>query len=207
MARIAIVGNAPFDADYSVAIDQADFVVRFNNAHGFGKDRGSKIDDLFLVNCGGQALEWLQTDDFWKRPQVVATPKVTLPIAVRRDHELSGIGATDSPDIVDGVNFEREMRAKLVSMSKAVSTLPTKSYDDSRQVLEDLNRDAFLGEPSSGFLAILHYFRNVQPDDIIEIFGFGFAGWQGHAWHLEREWVEQQSKLERLIWHRPPHAS
>lgn len=206
MARIAIVGNAPFQVDYAAAIDQADTVVRFNNAHGYDGNRGSKIDDLFLVNCGGQALEWLQTEDFWKQPHVVATPKVTLPIAVRSDHSFKESEVKDILDTVDGVNFEQEMRARLVSMSKTVSTLPIRSYRDGRQVLEDLNSDAFSGEPSSGFLAILHYFRNVLPDDVIELFGFGFAGWQGHAWHLERAWVEHKSKSERLIWHGPPHA-
>ena len=51
--RIAIVGNAPTEEDWSSLIDGADYVVRFNNAFGYGGVTGTRSDELYLINCGG----------------------------------------------------------------------------------------------------------------------------------------------------------
>ncbi|WP_299567610.1 glycosyltransferase family 29 protein [uncultured Sulfitobacter sp.] len=204
MTKIAIVGNAPFKIDLADDIDQADIVVRFNNAHGFGQDRGARVDDLFLVNCGGQPLEWMRTQDFWDQPHVIATPKVTLPIASQSGNEFATWDKAGNPTEIDGVNIENELRTKLERMGKVVQTLPRQTYSKACRTVANPDGSFTSAEPSTGFLAIFHYLNTARQDDVIELFGFGFAGWDGHAWQRECAWVEQQEAIGKLIWRRPP---
>ena len=201
MTKIAIVGNAPSDVDYADDIDASELVVRFNNAYGFEQHRGSRIDDLYLVNCGGQPLEWLQTEGFWDQSHIVATPHITLPIASGSEENTFPSTLRAPSDNVDGLNFEIAMRVRLEGMGKTVRTLPFSTYLQACELVSGPRSATLIAEPSTGFLAIYHYLKNTGPDDVITLFGFGFAGWQGHAWHRERAWVEHRQYNGRLVWH------
>ena len=192
--RIAIVGNAPGGDDLSGPIDAADRVVRFNNAFGFGTTRGARIDDLYLVNAGGQPREWLETPAFWQRPVLRHTPHVTLPIPVE-----------DAPpqDVdPDGRNFGPELRDRLTAVGKRVEIL---GEAHRTRAVSELMRFGARADvtPSTGFLATVLYRARAPEGAVIELFGFGFEGWPGHDWAAERRWVQAAARAGRLIWHAP----
>lgn len=201
MRRIAIVGNAPNETDLSQDIDAADTVVRFNNAFGYGGVRGSKVDDLFLINCGGQPNEWLNSSEFWQRAYVVRTPKVTLPIPYDPNAMPLPIDHGCHHACLDGVNFEPDLRARLERMGKVVRVLPRNVYQTSRDILTDRSAVGSKVVPSTGFLSILDYLDRCQPDCAIELYGFAFAGWDGHVWSRERQWIERRHFTGELTWH------
>jgi len=64
---VALVGNAPDPTERAAGIDAADWVVRFNNAAGFGGVTGRRTTHLALVNHGGQMREWLADPAFGER--------------------------------------------------------------------------------------------------------------------------------------------
>ena len=191
---VVLVGNAPDPADRAALVDGASHVVRFNDAFGFGSSTGRRLDDLFLVNCGGQMREWLNDPGFERRPQVAAARRIMLPLAPGdRPPE-----PTDDP-FADHLNHADEAVRRLSSADREVRIVPRADYESTCAALgiaPDGDR-----APSTGFLALQHY-RRTMPQRRIELVGFGFAGWDGHAWDAERRWVEERLNPERLVWHR-----
>lgn len=201
LKRIAVVGNAPTEKDLCSHIDGADRVVRFNNAFGYGGVTGTRIDDLHLVNCGGQPLEWLRSDTFWTRDYLVRTTQITLPLAApdrRRRLSSADDGRCQS---TDGLNFEWDLRDALKRLGKTVRTLPTETVDAAVEVLRGLGGDGKQITPSTGYLAVYDYLEQCGRDTVIDLYGFSFAGWCGHSWACEKAWVLQQQKTGRLCWH------
>ncbi len=115
--RIAIVGNAPETGDHAAAIDAADWVVRFNNAAGFGEATGSRVTHLALVNHGGQMREWLEDPGFLDRrpcgpPGASCSPSpASLPSTV--------------PQGEDGRDWTAEAEARLGTLGVPVAVLPS----------------------------------------------------------------------------------
>lgn len=199
--EIAIVGNGPIEGDAAGAIDGADWVVRFNKAAGFGGPTGRRVDDLFLVNCGGQALEWLRDGAFWRSAPVAAARRVTLPVA--RGDAGSGLWtfARTPPDEPDGINYEHDMRRRLRRCRRPcrVRTLPETHR---RRAIDALVRAGPRQTnpiwPSTGFLALYWYDRTIRPDTRLTLYGFGFTGWSGHSWARERAWVMARVRSGRM---------
>lgn len=197
MREIALVGNGPLGGWSAAVIDAADHVVRFNRARGFGAEAGSRVDDLFLVNCGGQMHEWLHDDAFWRSPAVAAARRVTLPVAADRPEPGLWRWPRLAPDARHGVNFERDVHARL--RGRAVRTLPDGTR---RAAIQSLRRTgpAPRGRiwPSTGFLALFAYDRDLAPDARLTLHGFGFDGASWHDWARERAWVEARAATGRI---------
>jgi Glycosyltransferase family 29 (sialyltransferase) len=66
VSRIAVVGNAISEYEFSNEIDSANIVVRFNNPFGLDVNNGSRTDIHIITNGGKTAEKWLVTPP-WAR--------------------------------------------------------------------------------------------------------------------------------------------
>lgn len=187
---VAVVGNAPELADQSGSIDAADWVVRFNNAAGFDGPAGCRVTHLALVNHGGQMREWLDDPGFAGRPVVRAARHVIFPFARKVE--------TPEHQDADGRDWTEEAEARLKPLGATISILPDPIRREAGQILRPSHRKAV---PSTGFLVVLHLLRSLPPSVTIDVHGFGFEGWGGHAFATERRWFERQRDAGRLRLH------
>ena len=196
---VAFVGNGPVGAGAAQAIDGADWVVRFNGAPHFGGPAGRRVDDLFLVNVGGQPREWLEADAFWRSPHVTSAARVTLP--VQSAAQSPGLAAARAGrEHVDGINFEHDLRARLDVLGMRVRTLPDPVRRDAMRALGQ-HEPSPRHWPSTGFLALFWYDGALDPEVRFDLHGFGFAGARHHAWPAERAWAERRARAGRLrLW-------
>ena len=207
MREIAFVGNAPVETDIADRVDGADRVVRFNKARGFGGPTGRRVDDLFLVNVGGQMREWLDDPAFWQAAPVAAARRVTLPVACHDPGSGLALAARAGPGSDDGINYENDVRRRLRGRPGLVRTLPEWVR------LAAIRALAATGPvpsrpiwPSTGFLA-LYWYDLAEPDDVrLSVHGYGFSGWPGHPWDRERAWVLRRARAGRLRLHDPAAA-
>ncbi|WMS44541.1 hypothetical protein RDV64_09200 [Acuticoccus sp. MNP-M23] len=194
------MGNAPGTGDIAAAVDGADKVVRFNNARGFGGETGTAVDELYLINSGGQMREWLADAVFLARPVVAATRCITLPIAPETGALFP---PSNEPEGEDSRNFAPEACARFRAAGKAVRVLPASRYRAACEALGLLPLKPGSRTPSTGFLAIYAAFGALPADATLALYGFGFDGWEGHPFDREREFVERHSG-DRLVWHSLP---
>ena len=123
-ASLAVVGNAPGTGAAAV-IDAAEYVVRFNNAAGFGAATGSRVTHLALVNRGGQMREWLEDRHFLKRPVVRAAQAFILPFPMLPDEH-------NRPE---PICWTREALALLRPTGRPVHILPETLHERARDLL------------------------------------------------------------------------
>ncbi|KQT68930.1 MULTISPECIES: glycosyltransferase family 29 protein [unclassified Aureimonas] len=188
---IAIVGNAPDMADQGGRIDAADWVVRFNNASGFGAHAGRRVTHLALVNHGGQMREWLDDPGFISRPVVRAAGSILFPFARKA-------GPLEDPD-ADGRCWTAEAEARLGPLGSSMTILPFDVHRKAEAILR--TRDRPYAVPSTGFLVALHVLSALPASTRVGLYGFGFAGWSGHHWQGERAHFEALRKAGRLDLH------
>lgn len=224
---VAIVGNAPEMADQAARIDAADWVVRFNNAAGFGGCAGRRVTHLVLVNHGGQMREWLSDPAFTRRSAVQDAETILFPFGrkplppmaersdtigpdcspscfmarreqreeVKHEGAWHDAGAEPSED-EDGRCWTWEAEVMLAPLGKRVEILPAVVRDEAEAILGSNGHPP--PPPSTGFLVALYLARTLPAAVRIDIHGFGFAGWSGHAWERERQWFESQAAAGRL---------
>ncbi|WP_279478842.1 hypothetical protein [Aureimonas sp. SK2] len=176
--HIAIVGNAPELGACGEAIDAADWVVRFNNAAGFGAASGRRVTHLALVNHGGQMREWLEDPGFLDRPVVRAAGAFLFPFARK----------PPAPADEDGRDWTEEAEARLAPLGAPISVLPASVHREAAALLHTPGRRP--PAPSTGFLVSLHLLRRFGGTVTIDVHGFGFEGWDGHDFVRERRWFE-----------------
>lgn len=188
-ASLAVVGNAP-GTGAAAAIDAAEYVVRFNNAAGFGVATGSRVTHLALVNRGGQMREWLGDRHFLKRPVVRAAQAFILPFPMLPDEH-------NRPE---PICWTRDALALLRPTGRPVHILPETLHERARTLLAP--RTEGRPNPSTGFLVTLALLlarsHGAAP---IHAYGFGFDGWPGHPWAAERAWFAEQEAAGRLHFH------
>ncbi|MBB3948895.1 hypothetical protein [Aureimonas jatrophae] len=185
-AEVAIVGNAPGADDHAGAIDAADWVVRFNNAAGFGGPAGRRTTHLALVNRGGQMREWLEDRAFTQRPLLTGAGSFLLPFPpdAGRAHAASA----------DGRDWTRPAMRTLRALGRPVRLLPHALHRQARHCLR-AEHGAEEPNPSTGFLVAFHIHRQLRGTETrIRIYGFGFAGWPGHPWAAERDWFAARER-------------
>ncbi|WP_294645654.1 glycosyltransferase family 29 protein [uncultured Aureimonas sp.] len=178
--RIAIVGNAPELGDCGAAIDAADWVVRFNNAAGFRACAGRRVTHLALVNHGGQMREWLEDPRFLDRPAVRAAETFLFPFPRKP--------ASVRPENEDGRDWTDEAKARLGPLGRPITLLPATVHREAAALIH--TPGGAPPPPSTGFLVSLHLLRRYGGMVEIDVYGFGFAGWDGHDWARERRWFE-----------------
>lgn len=201
--RTVLVGNAPMRERVADLVDGADRVVRFNRARGVGTSSGSRTDELWLVNHGGQMAEWLADGALGDVAAVAAGATVVLPIPMLPGHVAAcaaRVAATDagaSPD-ADRINHVDEAHRVLADGGHVVERLGIDDYRGAQRALGA--PDPGVGEhyPSTGFIAIVRTLARATTGDRVELVGFTFEGWRGHSWNAERRWVEARAREGRL---------
>ncbi|MFP5076200.1 hypothetical protein ACLE20_02740 [Rhizobium sp. YIM 134829] len=185
MKRTAIIGNAPEFDGSAYDLDAYDHIVRFNNTAGLGTRAGGRTDELLLVSRGGQPAEWLADPGFVERRAVRDATQITLvfPPSTKSEDECHAHGLigrlTPLGKIIGWIDAETEARARAALIGHGG------------------NPKAAL---SSGYL---YTFRLLEAGSASapHVFGFGFEGWDGHAWAAERAWFEASHDAGRLVLH------
>lgn len=186
MTRTAIIGNAPEFDGRDLDIDGYDYVVRFNNTAGLGSTSGTKTSRLVLVSRGGQPAEWLADPTFLERKAVREAECVTLVFPPSRKPEdechANGLRQRLEPlgKTIDWIDAATEKRARAALFSHGACTTSA---------------------VSSGFLYCFGMLEDGTSTASFDIFGFGFDGWEGHAWGAERAWFEAAHNAGRLVLH------
>lgn len=175
---IAIVGNAPGMSDRAARIDAADWVVRFNNPAGFGGPSGRRITHLALVNHGGQMREWLEDPSFVARACVRDARTILFPFP----RKAAPLAANDE----DGRDWTDEAIARLAPHDTPVEILPPEVHRAAAALLP--GQGGTRPAPSTGLLVALHLVFRFGGRTAIDVYGFGFEGWEAHDWARERRW-------------------
>jgi hypothetical protein len=165
-------------------------VVRFNNAYGFGGHRGGKVSDLFLINCGGQMEEWLETRALEGRSSFRLADRIVLPIPPASS---SNKAPQEEASEKDAANHGRAAQRRFTELGKDVLFLP-------RHVEAECRTLTGGAPPSTGLIA-LHWLLGAGEGCPISCFGFGFAGWSGHDFSREEAYfrkAEAEGKLRLL---------
>ena len=195
-ASVAIVGNAATKG-WAAQIDASDWVVRFNNAPGFGTATGRRVTHLALVNHGGQMAEWLGDPNFTRRPVVSEAGAFILPFARKETQSANA----------DGRCWTDAAMTRLSHLKRPVTILPEAVRAQAQEIVR--GDGASTPAPSTGLLATLHMLRTLGTSTCLDIYGFGFSGWSGHAFDRERAFFEQMrldGRLRLQPLQRPRHA-
>jgi len=201
--RVVLVGNAPLCRSIAGLVDTADHVVRFNKVRGHGGTSGSRTDELYLINHGGQMAEWLATDELAEHRALRTATTVVLPVPMlpghlspRRARALER--ATGIETAPDRINHLDEARARFARSGHAIVAVGVAEYRGAQRALYELLPAADERYPSTGFIAVHRTLARARPDERIELVGFAFEGWRGHSWNAERRWVTAREREGRL---------
>ena len=200
-----IIGNAPIDERIAELVDGADHVVRFNRTRGFGGASGSRTDELWLINHGGQMAEWLAEDTLTALPAVAVARTIVLPVPMLPGH-LSAVQARrrerDRRETVDPdrVNHLSEAQRRLENDGRTVTRVSASEYGAARRALAASSGTSGPCHPSTGFIAIHRTLTRAGagPTERVTLCGFTFEGWRGHSWDAERRWVLEREREGRL---------
>ncbi len=202
---VAVVGNAPEVRRIGALVDRADWVFRFNNTHGLGGTTGRRLTHLFLMNFGNQTREWLDDPAFHRRPAIARAQHVVLPIDPGDAERLCPTPLPRKRQ--DGEHdWTPELSARLRRRPRPIWLLRDPLFFAARAALR---AHGAAGEviPSTGFLSLFLLRRHQEWRKVrIDVHGFGFAGWDGHAWDAERRWTESEAGRGGLVLHPVPQA-
>ena len=208
--RTVLVGNAPLRSDVGDLVDSADTVVRFNGARGFQGASGSRTDQLWLINHGGQMAEWLERGDLAERPAVRAAGHIVLPVPMLPGHLCSTAVATGKPagsgtpcagHDPDRINHLAAARELLSRAGHRVRALSVTEYRAAQDALASRCGNEAERFPSTGFIALHRTVHRLAANERVELVGFTFQGWRGHSWEAERRWVGANIRGGRVTLH------
>jgi hypothetical protein len=218
MKSLIIVGSAPLEKNLSPFIDACDCVIRFNNCKNYGGNSGRKTDILFLSNSGDPANH--PTLDFMLKERSPEEVETELPYLSRARHvwfvrppsaELLDFLKNRIPDSVplkkaelQNNSHQRELAAEIVRALKIPEEkVRHVSAEFHASVWDKLMRygstEAVL--PSTGIVAIETILLGRQWEIYKKkyITGFGWTGWEGHPWGLEKQLAEDYLTLGKLL--------
>ncbi|MGU3576183.1 hypothetical protein ACLBWZ_11650 [Brucellaceae bacterium C25G] len=195
---LVLVGNAPLTADLSDKIDNADYVVRFNDANHPRQLGGTKTDLLMVAATSKHMQKRLQEPDFIELPVFKAAQEIMLPLhpsIIEKYHP--------KPNILSRLKGRRadwtHQTVDIIGLYKDIRIMSPQFYMQACAELGIAEKDMKKLFPSTGFLGIWHILqtRNVNEWDV-RICGFTWEGWKRHAWDAERQWIEQKINKGRL---------
>jgi len=210
MPKLIIVGSAPLDRDFSRFIENCDCVVRFNNCKNYGGFSGTRTDILFLSNSGDPAMH--RTLAFLLQDRTPDQVQREMPYV----HKANTVWFVRprNPELLEHLNSKIEdnvpMKAAEIGYNRHGRDLAgeiTRSLkipeDKIRIVSPAFHSDIWerlisLGPteavvPSTGIIGI----ETVLKDPMFKkykqkfLLGFGWEGWIGHPWELEKKLVQK----------------
>ena len=194
--RMVIVGNGPLSVDLAPLIDEADFVLRFNQPKF---PVGSRTDCLFLTNANKPMQFWLGSDDFLASPVFRRAREIVLPYhpAIIRRY----FPKPNPLSLLKGRRADWTLAAieSFGAAGKDVRVLSTRFYDEGCDALSLPQAQRRTVFPSTGFFGIRFALEHFAVDAWrIELCGFTWEGWKRHAWADERRWVSERIGEGRL---------
>ncbi len=186
-----IVGNGSLEHDLSEAIDNADFVMRFNEPNLADDKSGSRTDVLMLA-ASSKALHRRMADPAFLENAALKSAKVLMlayhPEVIRKYHPRPNIFQRLRGRRADWTTQAIELMGHA---GKEIRIMPPQFYADGCAELgiaTSRMRNVF---PSTGFLGIRYALANFPASEWqISLCGFGWQGWKRHDWQNERSWVE-----------------
>ncbi|HET6674184.1 MAG TPA: glycosyltransferase family 29 protein [Nitrospiraceae bacterium] len=191
--RVAVVGNAPLETDYSAQIDACDIVIRFNAAPEYGRNAGLKTTILFLMNSGKTTQQRLKDPAFLDSALIGGAERVYLPYhpeIIRKYHP--------KPNLLSRLKGRRadltwEIIRKLGERQKRVTILPPQFYEESCAELGIPEADRTHVFPSTGFLGLRYASVSYPaPSWQIKACAFQWEGWKRHNWQEESRWFKDR---------------
>lgn len=195
---LVLVGNAPLGSDLSQSIDNADYVVRFNDAqHPVGQS-GTKTDLLMVAATSKHMQRRLQEPDFMQSPVFKAAQEILLPY-----HPSIIAKYHPQPNILSRLKGRRadwtHQTIDIIGEYKDIHIMSPQFYMQACAELGIAEKDMKRLFPSTGFLGIWHMLQTHDAGEWdIRICGFTWEGWKRHAWDAERQWIEQKIQEGRL---------
>jgi len=186
--RIALVGNAPLEKDFSSVIDGCDYVVRCNEAKNLGPFSGKRTDVLCITNTGAPAIRMMREKSVQKQPKFPNLKEVWFPRNYQA-HKQHNRGK--NPEFYS-TEFDRSRQIIWANKLHGINVnYFRKSFNESVfSILKKYGIEDFVS-PSTGFLAFMYILsakRWNQSEKIV--LGFTFETWSGHP-----------SEAEKLIMH------
>lgn len=195
---VILVGNAPLRSELSQKIDNADYVVRFNDAAHPVKLGGTKTDLLMVAATSKPMQKRLQEPHFVQSAIFKAAKEILLPY-----HPSIIAKYHPQPNILSRLKGRREdwthQTIDIIGAYKDIRIMSPQFYLQACAAINIAEKDMKKLFPSTGFLGIWHMLQthNTEEWDIL-ICGFTWQGWKRHAWDAERQWIEQKMKEGRL---------
>lgn len=193
MKEIVIVGNGDVTVDYAQLVNDADFVVRFNEMRNYGGNTGTKVDALCVTNLAspGRKFSKYKTLDNFSSIETLKEiwfprPSNYLPFQFWfKPFSSKAFSRADyRKHIIKRNNFHGK---EIVSFSNELYTACCDELG--------IDRDAMTLYPSTGYLAIKYVLQRFMAlDTRISLIGFTFNGTNCHKWINERKNV---FKLEK----------
>ena len=218
MKSLIIVGSAPLEKNLSPFINACDCVIRFNNCKNYGGDSGLKSDILFMSNSGDPANH--PTLDFMLKERTSKEVEHDLPYLTRAKQvwfvrppsaEISAFFRNRIPDSAPLKKTELQNNAHGKDLAAEIVRAQKIPEEKVHQVSSELHEsvwnkllrygstDAVM--PSTGIVAIETILEDLQFAIYKKIYiaGFGWKGWAGHPWALERQLVEDYISQGKLL--------
>lgn len=201
---VALIGNAPDPIDRAAEIDAHDIVVRINKAAGFGGPTGSRVDELVLVNSGGQMEEWLRLGSIETAPVFAAARTVRLPLHPRKiDHIRPRLSEAER-EAAARDDYTDAARERFTALGKRVRLTTPGHYRASLAALGNTPYRRETPAPSTG-LVMARWWCGLMARGLplrLHVYNFGFEGWSGHDFSAERRWFENAYEAGLLTLHR-----
>ncbi|WP_246665216.1 hypothetical protein [Rhizobium tropici] len=194
-----IVGNGKIERDLSRVVDDAQFVMRFNEPNLTGGKSGERTDMIMLAASSKTLYRRLIDPDFLENAALKAARVLMLayhPNIIRKYHPRPNIFQR-----LQGRRADWTMQAigLMGKAGKEICIMPPQTYVDSCSELGIAGprmRDVF---PSTGFLGIGYALANFPPSEWdLKLCGFTWEGWKRHDWQNERVWVENKIANGRI---------
>ncbi|UXN03985.1 MULTISPECIES: glycosyltransferase family 29 protein [unclassified Bartonella] len=187
-----IVGNGDLSRDFSAEINNADYVLRFNEPRMLGGWAGLKTDCLMLANSGKPMQTKLYDSAFIVSPFFEAARELIFvyhPNIMRRYFKRPLITSR----LLKGrkVDWTAEAIKILGEAGKPITIMPPQFYLSACRDIGIEGEGLYKQFPSTGYLGMWRTLKRFWPAEWqINIIGFGFEGWKRHNWDAERQWVE-----------------
>jgi hypothetical protein len=183
--RIVIVGNAKLTEDYSALVDEADMVVRFNDARYYGTGfAGNKTDVLCIANMEHPGRKVAKYKTIKKLAFINQVKAIWFP----HFSEFKPAQCWIKP--ISRARFKQTNYCDWILARNDLTDKNIIHFGSSHYLsaCKDLNiTETSNLEPSSGYLAIKYIIENYPTDSYeITLFGFTFSGSNSHAWNEEK---------------------
>ncbi|MDK4716633.1 hypothetical protein [Rhizobium sp. CNPSo 4039] len=194
-----IVGNGKLGRDIADIVDEAQFVMRFNEPVLSERMSGERTDMIMLAASSKILYRRLLDPNFMDNAALKAAKVFMLayhPDIIRKYHPRPNIFQR-----LQGRKADWTMQAieLLGRAGKEIRIMPPQTYMDGCGELGISGSCMHKVFPSTGFLGI-HYVlaRFPASEWDIKLCGFSWEGWKRHDWQSERSWVENKIANDRV---------